>query len=398
MKRATKSRWNPAATFANVIDLYGRVDAGGLIHNFDAGIEFSREINRNASYNVVTTSGSVCPAPLIGFDCTRLHDPDPSDPWAGTITRGAEIHANTNTLGLYAFDSVRLGERWVLNLGLRHDSYDVDGTVLPRGATVPLAEKGSWAFVNYQLGLVFKPTEDASVYASWSTSSTPPTVSGGDQNAAGGSGSGALSGELLDPEETGSFEIGAKANLFGDRLAVSAAAFVLRRENAAIQVSPGVFAQAGEAEVKGLELGVSGNLTRAWQVFGGYTWMDSKLVSGAFDSVNVGDPLANTPAHAFSLFSTYRVTPTLNVGGGVYHVSDSFGGKQGGAGGGANRIYAPAWTRIDLFAAWDVTETATLQLNVQNAGDEEYVVRTNGVHHADLAPARQAILTLNLRY
>ncbi|MBA3048335.1 MAG: TonB-dependent receptor, partial [Alphaproteobacteria bacterium] len=86
------------------------------------------------------------------------------------------------------------------------------------------------------------------------------------------------------------------------------------------------------------------------------------------------------------------------VGGGLYHVSDSFGGNQGGAGGGVNRVYAPAWTRVDLFASWDISETASLQLNVQNAGDEDYILRTNGVHHADVAPGRQAILTLNLRY
>ena len=203
---------------------------------------------------------------------------------------------------------------------------------------------------------------------------------------------------LLDPEEAESFEIGAKANLFGDRLAISGAAFFLKRENAQIQISPGVFEQAGEAEVRGVELGVSGNITREWQVFGGYTWMDSELVAGAYNNVNVGDPLANTPEHSFSLFTTWRVIPSVSVGGGLYHVSDSFGGNQGGAGGGANRVYAPAYTRVDLFASYDINETASLQLNVQNAGDEDYILRTNGVHHADVAPGRQAILTLNLRY
>lgn len=398
MKRATKSRWNPAATFANVIDLYGGVSMGGLTHDFDAGVEFSREINRNASYNVTTTGGSACPAPLTGFDCTRVYDPDPSDPWEGAITRGTETHANAKTLGVYAFDSIGLGDRWVLNLGVRHDSYEADGTVQPRGAPAPVAEAGSWDFVNYQVGVVFKPTANSSLYASWATSSTPPTVSGGDQNGAGGSGSGNLSGELLDPEEAESFEVGAKTNLFDDRLAVSGAAFVLRRENAQIQVAPGVYEQAGEAEVRGVELGVSGNITRAWQVFGGYTWMDSELVSGAYNNANVGDPLANTPEHSFSLFSTWRATPKLSLGGGVYHVSDSFGGNQGGAGGGSNAVYAPAWTRVDLFASYDLTDSASLQLNVQNAGDEDYILRTNGVHHADPAPGRQAILTLNLRY
>ena len=153
-----------------------------------------------------------------------------------------------------------------------------------------------------------------------------------------------------------------------------------------------------KAEVRGLELGVSGNITPVWTVFGGYTYMDSELVRGAYNNVNVGDPLANTPEHSVSLFSTYRVLPRLTLGGGVYYVSDRFGGNQGGAGGGANRVFAPEYTRIDVFGSYELTDRASLQLNVQNAGDEEYILRTNGVHHADVAPARQAILKLNVRF
>ncbi|HYC75250.1 TonB-dependent siderophore receptor [Brevundimonas sp.] len=395
MKRGTKSRWNPTTTIANVTDLTGRFSTGGIEHSFNLGLELAEEKNRNASYTVVTTGGSACPAPLTGFDCTRVYDPNPSDPWTGVITRGVISTSTTDTVGLYALDSIEFGERWILNLGVRYDDFSVAGVNGTGTVAAPIYTPvgGDWDFVNYQVGLVFKPTTSSSVYASYATSATPPTISAGDQNTGG-----AVGTELLDPEETESFEVGAKVNLFGDRLALSGAAFTLKRENAQIQVSPGVFEQAGEAEVKGIELGVSGNLTQEWQVFGGYTWMDSELVSGAYNNVNVGDPLANTPEHSFSLFSTYRVTPKLSLGGGVYHVSDSFGGNQGGAGGGANRIYAPAYTRVDLFASWDLTDSASLQLNVQNAGDEEYILRTNGVHHADVAPARQAILTLNLRY
>lgn len=401
MKRGTKSRWNPTQTIANVTDLTGRFSTGGLRHSFDIGLELARETNKNASYTVTTTSGSACPAPLTGFDCTPVYAPNPQDPWTGAIVRGLISDATTDTVGLYALDSIELGERFVVNLGLRHDGYSVEGLSASGNAAAPVYTPvgGDWDFLNYQVGLVYKPTASSSLYVSYATSATPPVIAGGDQSTGGnGTGSGNLAGAVLDPEETISYEVGAKANLFGDRLSVSAAAFLLTRENAQIQVSPGVFEQAGEAEVKGIELGVSGNVTRQWQVFGGYTWMDSKLVSGAYSNVNVGDPLANTPEHSFSLFSTYRVTPKLSLGGGVYHVSDSFGGNQGGAGGGTNRVYAPAWTRVDLFASYDLTDTASLQLNVQNAGDEEYILRTNGVHHADVAPARQAILTLNLRY
>ena len=119
---------------------------------------------------------------------------------------------------------------------------------------------------------------------------------------------------------------------------------------------------------------------------------------GAYNGVNTGDQLANTPEHNVSLFSTYRLTEKLSLGGGVYYVGKSFGGNQGGAGGGANAVYAPAYTRVDAFASYALTDRVGLQLNVQNAGDEEYIIRTNGVHHADVAPARSAILTLNVRY
>ncbi|WP_333585446.1 TonB-dependent receptor [Phenylobacterium sp.] len=412
MKRGTKSRWNPATTVAAVADLYGRFSTGGLEHSYDVGLELSREKNENASYLIYTAAGSACPtgftnnvtAAGVG-DCTRVFSPNPSDPWRGVITRPDASHSVTKTAGVYLFDTVSIGERWKLNLGVRHDEYSVKGRNvavtsaqgLVTGTTVT-ATKGDWSFTNYQAGLVFKPSRHGSLYISYGTASTPPTISGGDQNTASGTGTGNLANELLDPEEVTSLEAGVKWAFFGERLSASAAVFQTVRENAQIQISPGVYAQAGEAEVRGLEIGVSGQVTRAWSVFGGYTYMDSELVRGAYNNVNVGDPLANTPEHAFSLFSTYQVTPKLSLGGGAYYVSDSFGGNQGGAGGGTNRVYAPEYWRFDAYASYALNDRTSLQLNVQNLTDEDYIARTNGVHHADYGPARQVILTLSTRF
>jgi catecholate siderophore receptor len=409
MKRGLKSRWNEAETVANVTDLTGSFGGAGMRHSFNLGLELSSEKNRNASYTVTTLSGTACPAPLTGFDCTQVYAPNPSDPWTGTIVRGVPSSSTTETVGLYALDSISLGERFIINLGVRHDIYAVEGLTLP-STVVPRRE---WEFTNYQAGLVFKPTDWSSLYVSYGTSSTPPTLAAGDQNASGGTGT--VDGQtnvVLDPEDSESWEIGAKANLFGDRLALSAAAYQMTRKNAVIRTGAGAtdFQQAGEVEVTGIELGISGNITPEWTVFGGYSWTDSELVRGActVDNTTVpptcvpslfeGDPLANTPEHSASLFTTYRVTRDLTLGGGVYYVGETFGGNQGGAGGGGNRIYMPEWTRLDLFASYDIDDRTSLQLNVKNATDEEYIMRTNGVHHADVAPARQAILTLNLRY
>ena len=104
-----------------------------------------------------------------------------------------------------------------------------------------------------------------------------------------------------------------------------------------IQIASGVYAQVGETMVQGVELGVTGRVTPAWMVFGGYTYMDSELVRGAYNGVNQGEQLANTPEHTFSLFTTYDLNESFSFGGGAYYVSDSYGGNQGGAGGGASR-------------------------------------------------------------
>ena len=415
MKRGTKTRWNPTESIAAVSDMHGKKTFLGFEHSFDVGLELSREENRNATYSTYTTSGSACPtgfviaattlASLGAGDCTLVYAPNDKDGWAGVVNRAPAARNIAKTVAIYGFDTIKFGDKWLLNLGLRHDSYDSSGvdvaTTQSQGVFTSVTytpRHGSWDFTNYQAGLVYKPTASSSVYVSYGTASTPPGISAGDQNANTATGTGNLATVQLEPEESESFELGAKANVFNDTLALSAAAFKTTRKNAQIQIDANTYAQVGEVEVQGFELGFSGNVTPNWQVFGGYTYMDSELVRGAYTSVNRGDPLANTPKHSFSTFSTYRINRAISLGGGAYYVSKSFGGNQGGAGGGTNRIYAPSYWRYDAFASWKINNKADLQLNVQNLTDERYILRTNGVHHADPAPGRQALLTLNVKY
>ncbi|MFZ0268232.1 TonB-dependent receptor [Caulobacter sp.] len=415
MKRGTKTRWNPTTTVAAITDLHGKAVTGGVEHSFDVGLELSREKNLNATYSTFTTGGSSCPtgyvwtgsfkANLGEGDCTNVFAPNADDPWTGVVNRSPANYNISKTAALYAFDTLKFGDKWLLNLGVRHDNYQTLGhdytSTQASGvftATAITHRKAEWNFTNYQAGLVYKPTQDSSLYVSYGTASTPPGVSAGDQNSNGTNGTGNLANTVLEPEDSESFELGAKVNVFDDALALSAALFKTTRKNAQIQIDSGVYAQVGETQVQGVELGVSGNITPKWQAFGGYTYMDSELVRGAYNGVNQGDTLANTPEHTFSLFSTYRVTRPLSLGGGAYYVSKTFGGNQGGAGGGANGVYLPSYWRYDAFVSYAVNAKVDLQLNIQNLTDERYFTKTNGVHHADPAPGRQAILTLNVKY
>ena len=392
MKRGLKSRWNQTTTLANVTELYGKFETGSLKHSYDVGVEISRERNKNASYNVTNTSGSFCPAVIGGVDCTPVYDPNPHDPWTGTIDRGPlSADSTSNTRSLYAFDTVELNEQWQVSAGLRYDHYRIHGTYTPRGGS-PANTEASWGIFSYQAGVVYKPAPNGSIYLSYATASTPPTISGGDQEGLSADSS------QLDPEKSSTIELGTKWNLMDEKLSLTAALFQTERKDAQIEVDDGIFEQAGKTRVRGLELGFAGAVTPKWNVFGGYTYMDSELVKGAYSNNQEGDELANTPRHSFSLWNTYQVLPKFTVGGGVYYVGKTYGGNQGGAGGGNNAVYMPDYWRFDAMAAYQFNKNLSVQLNVLNLADKEYIMRTNGVHHADPGPGRQVILSANVRY
>lgn len=395
MQRGTKSRWQKSTMLTNVTELYGQLDTGSLKHRFNFGVELTRETNKNASYSVKTSNGTACPT-VYGasqFDCTPFYQPNPSDSWMGSVTRGPlSVDSTSTTRAAYLFDTIEFSEQFQANLGVRFDNYRVSGGFLPRGATVSQGESGEWNMFNYQLGLVYKPSKNGSIYISYATASTPPSVSGGDQESIS-AGMGAL-----DPEQSRTIELGTKWNVLNDRLGLTAAIFQNERRDAQIEVDQGVFAQAGKTRVQGFELGISGELTPQWNVYGGYSYMDSELVQGAYSSVNEGDPLANTPKHSFSLWTTYKVSAPLTIGGGAYYVGKTFGGNQGGAGGGTNAVYMPSYWRFDAMAAYQVNKNLGFQLNALNLTDKSYYTHTNGVHHADFGAGRQVILSANLKY
>ena len=79
------------------------------------------------------------------------------------------------------------------------------------------------------------------------------------------------------------------------------------------------------------ELSATGNITENWQIFSGYTLLDSEIVrSTAFTNVNgvrfneQGKELINTPRNSFNLWTTYRFDRFF-FGGGPRFVGARFG-------------------------------------------------------------------------
>ncbi len=405
--RRTNSRVSDVNTLFNQTDLYGSFATGGLKHSFSVGLELSREEGENDSYNV--TSGGLAlsaynrclPAAVASFNCTTLINPNPNDPWVGSITRNNNpSDSKTTTKGLYAFDTITLSPQWQVNLGLRFDRYEAEFTSA-RAAATPFARttfRREDDLVNYQVGLVYKPVTNATVYATYSTSSTPTG------NAAGqGLDSNALNSDInaaFQPEENKAFEIGAKWDVLDQALSLSAAIFRVDTDNARVTIADGTVAQVGEKRIQGVELGASGQITPAWTVFAGYTYLDSELVkaggAGVAFGLNDGIRFPMTPEHSASVTTNYQLTPQLNVGGGVYYMGKVYGNASTAT---INSTkFVPDYTRVDLNAAYQINQALDLRLNVQNLTDEFYFNQAYPTHYASVAPGRSATLTLNFRY
>ena len=422
--RASKNRGVDLTTIANITDLRGEQNLFGMTHSFDIGMEASRETNHVQGFYVVgpnlpatpgapavgtnVSVGTTCSNPaLVGaassYNCTTLDNPNPNDPWVGSIARAlGYTDTTTDVVGLYVFDTIAFNPQWSLNVGLRYDDYSTKQKGLTATASTtapfytlaiptPLARQDD--FLNYQLGLVYKPVEEGTFYISTGTSTNPSGEGSGESSTL----SAAL--QILAPEENTSYEAGVKWQLFDHALLATAAVFRTEKTNARVTDALGGTSSIGDQEVNGVELSLSGQITPDWFVFGGYTHLESELTDNGFQiiggvpvpSAANGKQFPNTPKDSFSAWTNYSLTDALTIGGGASYMSDRYADT-------TNRISIPSYWRYDAVVTYTFSDNLDVQLNLNNISDERYVTNPYTSHMAQIAAGRSALLTLNVKY
>lgn len=408
--RRANTRVSNTETTTNQTDLFGNFYVAGFKNSFSTGVEYTREESQKSSYNVNTdttprtpgNSSTNCTPSMVGassgYNCTSLSNPNANDPWNGAISRNyAGTDTQANTYALYVFDTLELNEQWLVNMGLRYDHFDTDYKSYNAAGTTTSKGDDTSEFVTGQFGVVYKPAENGSIYASYATSATPPgnTLGEGQEgNPLGGTPdrSGNLLSSDMEPETTKNYEIGTKWDLLNDRLSLTADIFRTEKENARVQVDTTSYENAGKTRVQGVELSASGKITDKWQVFAGYAFMDSEQVDGGpMGRANDGNELPNTPKNSASLWTTYQVTPKLTIGGGAFYVDDVYGSV-------ANTTMVDSYVRYDAMAAYKLTKNVDLQLNVQNLTNETYYDKAFSTHFANQAAGRTALLSTNFHF
>src|SRR5262245_11005368 len=332
----------------NQTDLQARFSTGKVNHTLVTGLSLTHENNIRQNRTAPNSP-------------TTLLNPNPDDLYTGIITLSPFIGDITGkSVSLYAFDSIRLNKYFELSGGLRWDYFDVDGV-----STVPAPVERLDKMLSWRAGAVFKPMEVGSLYLAYGTSLSP-SLEGLSYNTAN---------TVIEPEKTYNLELGSKWDLLNERLSLSGAIFRVEKTNAR---TPGILPDdplqvlRGRQRVDGIELGVSGAVTRAWRVFGAYTLLDGEIIRSN-TPLEVGRVIQNTPRNSFSIWSTYEFRRRLEIGGGPRFVGRRFGNN-------TNTRQVDSYWTMDAMASFPVTNHFDLRINLYNLNDAYYFDRLGGGH------------------
>jgi catecholate siderophore receptor len=327
----------------NQTDLTWNVATGSIQHTMLAGIELGRQKTENLRNNSTFSSTPAAIVPItspVTFAVPVFNVPNQNN------------DVEVDLAAVYLQDQIELTDWLQLIAGVRFDRFDIRLDNHLNGARFDRDDD----FVSPRVGVIYKPAEPVSLYASYSVSYLP---SSGDQFSSLDATSAAL-----EPEEFENLEVGVKWD-FAPELAVTAAVYRLDRSNTrAPGPTPGTIVLTGEQRSEGVELGLSGSITESWELIAGYAYQDAEITRTT-SAAPKGRVVALVPEQQFSLWNTYRFTPMWRVGLGVIHQEEVWTSI-------SNAVQLPSFTRVDGAVFFSLNERFEAQLNVENLLDEEY--------------------------
>jgi iron complex outermembrane receptor protein len=307
-------------------------------------------------------------------------------------TIGDSDSAQTDKLGtnsLFFQDTLHLTDWLALVGGVRWMEYEqlagkgltnfVTNTNLSGNKVLPLG------------GVIFKLTDEVSLYASY-TQSLKPT------STIAAFASGFVVDSTIAPEEGTQWETGIKFDV-GKRLSGTFALYDIDKKNVLVLQDNGngtsTARAAGKARSRGVELDVTGKVTDNWSMIGSYGYTDARLVN---DPVDGNAKLLNAAMNTASLYLVYDFLDTLpgrlRLGGGARYTGD----RPGDA---LNTFFMPAYTVADVFATYETkvqTFPVIYQFNVKNLFDTIYYPSANSILTVAMGDARRFSLSATVKF
>jgi catecholate siderophore receptor len=360
----------PSTLLDNQLEAEARFATGTVRHAVLAGFEVQRQTSDITRY-------------LYPQGKTSLLAPDLSTPFVYRSTIRSISGSVSNDTAPYVNDTISIGRYLQLLGGWRWDHYTTEYKQIVAPATYVTRVDDH---PSYRGAVVLKPAENGSVYFNYGSSFDPS----GEAIAL------TAATARVAPQTSTTYEVGTKWDL--GRLSLAGALYQIQMANVR-ETDPSDATRtilAGNYRSRGIELSLSGHLTRYWEVFGGYGYDDVIVVSSP-NRLELHNAPPNAPKHTLALWSEYQLPALrLTLGAGVNYTSSRTASSLPVSG---TTIIerAPGATTLQLMAKYRIDRHLTAQVNVTNVSD---VTTYAALHptHIVIGPARAALFSLSASY
>jgi len=456
----SRAGWQDIDFFADRLNLVGSFKTGGLQHALVAGLEYSTyRVENRFGQLAVAPGAAVTSAATSGYayaiggtpNCingigTTLNAYCVTDGKGTVLANASALLGRTgltrstvpatiwkvDTLAGYLMDTIDLASWLTLSGGARFDAFDyrlLTNTFSSAGAAPGPRYDYSDVLWGFNAGVTIKPARGATLYFAWATGAD---VNGGESDTGTNCGYGGLcsanvGGQVIysaRPERSTNFELGAKWELAGSRLLATAALFQTTKRDVMEGLNADSYAlngglNSGAIRVRGVELGLAGNVTGRLSGQITASFATSRVlkslnpglnsVSLAAGATNVGKRLANFANNGLDAQLRYQLTGRLALGGTVTWKSEMYGGQPDTAAAyvtdpssaffGQYTIRIPAYTTFGAFVSYKVNDHLTARLNAVNLTDKLYYTAAyRSGSFAYLGDGRTVRLTLSGKF
>ncbi|MFS1701397.1 TonB-dependent receptor [Alteromonas sp. AMM-1] len=357
-------------------NLIGEFQTGGIGHVVITGAEFIQTNSDQNRFNpVFSTSGN-------DKETFAIERPLNIRGMAGVNAEGTpftvaftalndDTRVTLDVFSFYLQDEIALSEHLDLVLGARFDSFDIEVFDAKAGNT----QNRKDSQVSPRAGLIYKPQENISLYASYSESFLPRS---GEQYTD-------INGDKsqLDPDTYSNQEIGLKWD-FAKGVSFTAAVFENEQKSPQVADDDPATLDVINSEISGFELQFSGAISDDWNLTVNYSNLDGEIVERTGPT---GLTPRELPENTFSVWSTYQVNDRFGFGVGATYQDESFINN-------SNSAVLPSYTRVDASAYYDISDDLRVQLNIENLTDEVYYPNAHSTHQVTVAAPINAMLTV----
>ena len=327
-------------------ELSGNLELGGFEHRLIMGVDADKFENDQVILRVRGDQYINVFNPVYG----AYELPTPT-----SNTDRVEIQ---ESVGVFIQDQISLTDKLDIRIGARFDDYEQR----LNNRLANTNTKQTESRVSPQFGVVYEASDYVSVYGAYGENFRP--LSGADAN-----------GDGFEPNQSTSAELGVKFTLNDGALFGTVAVFKVEQDNMLVvdDATAFTYAAIGEAQSKGIEIDLTGELNDTLEVWASYAFVDATIENSFFDAnfgytVEAGASLLNVPEQQLSLQlvqSTVLYGKAIKYGGGLLHV-----GKRNGFFG--TDFELPSYTTARAFVNYDVTDAIGITAEVNNLFDETY--------------------------